>query len=53
MNKRFTNDQIILVNTLFKFWKEAGKRNFLFIKNNIDKNSIQKKLLAQIKILKN
>ncbi len=51
MNKRFTNNQIILINTFFKFWKEAGKRNFLHIKNNIDKNSIKKKLLKVIKKL--
>jgi transketolase len=49
INKKFNNKKIILMNTLFKFWKISGKRSFLYKKNKIDESSIKKKLLNIIK----
>jgi hypothetical protein len=49
MNKKFNNKKIILINTLFKFWKISGKRSYLYKKNKIDESSIKKKLLNIIK----
>jgi transketolase len=49
MNKKFNNKKIILMNTLFKFWKISGKRSYLYKKNKIDESSIKKKLLNIIK----
>ena len=36
------------MNTNFKFWKVAGNRDYLRIKNNIDEDSIKKKILSLI-----
>jgi len=36
------------MNTYFKFWKIAGNRDYLKIKNNIDEASIKKRLLSLI-----
>ena len=49
INKKFNNKKIILMNTLFKFWKISGKRSFLYKKNKIDEILIKKKLLNIIK----
>jgi transketolase len=49
INKKFNYKKIILINTLFKFWKISGKRSYLYEKNKIDENSIKKKLLNIIK----
>jgi len=45
INKKFNSKKIILMNTLFKFWKMSGKRSFLYKKNKIDEILIKKKLL--------
>lgn len=44
--KKLINKKIIFMNTIFKFWKVAGNRNYLKILNKIDEASIKKRLLS-------
>jgi transketolase len=46
--EKFSKKKIIFMNTYFKFWKIAGNRDYLKIKNNIDEASIKKRLLSLI-----
>jgi len=46
--EKFSKKKIIFMNTYFKFWKIAGNRDYLKIKNNIDETSIKKRLLSLI-----
>ena len=49
-NKIFNKKKIFLINTLFKFWKIAGKREFLHLQNKIDEKSLEKKLIYFLKL---
>lgn len=44
-HSKLKNKKIILMNTLSKFWKVSGNRNFLLKKNGIDEKTIKKKLI--------
>jgi transketolase len=49
-NSLLKNKKVETINTKFKFWKEAGKRDYLFDRNNIDEKSIKRKLLQILKV---
>jgi transketolase len=52
LNKKFSNKNIICMNTFFKFWKVSGNRNYLYKMNKIDERLIREKLLSIIKKIK-